>query len=166
MDGNDMPSNDTDQSGHPRKRTILAALIAFGLLCWLAAHYPLWSAWAGQASLEASGTQVDAKLLDKSVSKGRFADTFNLRYQIKLAGGERIIHETVSREIYDRTIDGSYLTVRYDPDNPADAMIVGNDRIGRLLWIYGSINALLLLAAFNIRRSVRREMAAEREVSG
>ena len=85
---------------------------------------------------------------------------------IKLAGGERIIHETVSREVYDRAIDGSYLTVRYDPDNPADAMIVGNDRIGRLLWIFGAINALLLLAAFNIRRSVRREMAAEREVSG
>ena len=78
------------------------------------------------------------------------------------------------------TIDGGNGNDRLQGDQGSDLFIfrgnfgrdrildfgIGNDRIGRLLWIYGSINALLLLAAFNIRRSVRREMAAEREVSG
>jgi hypothetical protein len=143
----------------------MAALIAVGLLCWLAAHYPLWSTWAAQVSLDAKGICADATLLNKSVTKGRFADIFNLRYRLDLANGKRVIHETVSREIYDHAIEGYGLTVRYDPANPGDAMIVGNGQIGRLLWIYGVINALLLLAAFSIRRSVSQEMVLDREVS-
>lgn len=121
---------------------VIAALVAG----WAAAHIPLWLVWNKQAQLESKGIIVSAKVIERDQSNGKFADQYFVTYRYQTPGREVTERESVNWVTWRRVEpEGSTIDVLVDPDNPETSMVEGNDRAGRLMWIYAAIDALLAL---------------------
>lgn len=136
---------------------VVAALVA----AWAAAHYPLWSVWHEQRRLETDGFGVTAEVIERHRTDGKFADEYHLTYRYQGASRTMVGSDSVDWQTYRRAEpEGATLEVLYDPANQDISMIAGNDRAGRLAWIYAAIDALIVLIMARGWRNLRREAKA------
>lgn len=136
---------------------LIIALVATG---WAAAHVPLWQVWTRQSRLEREGYAVRAEVIARDQTHGKYADEYFLTYRYQGATRHLTGRESVDWTTYRRTEpDGSTVSVLYDPANQTESMVEGNDRAGRLLWIYAAIDGLLALVILWNWRNVRRGAA-------
>ena len=131
------------------------------VLGWAGAHYPLWARWQTQRHLESEGVAVRAQVIDRHVTDGRFADIYSVTYLFE-AGRRRIEAEDVVDWQTYRSVapEGSGIDIRYDPYDPQTSMVEGNDRAGRLAWIYIVIDSLLALVILRGLWGLRKKAAA------
>lgn len=142
----------------PRWKVMLWRLVIFIVLMAAVglAHLPLILMTNRQERLEKTGRRADAVVTARQVTKNRFADLYRLSYRFTADGREVSVDEDVSAAIYQRHREGGSIRVAHALDDPAEAMIVGNDRASRLAWIWGVIDTLLVVAAWRIWRSCRK----------
>lgn len=137
-----------------RVRGLRILLACAALLLVAALHWPLLAMSRQQERLEKAGMQADARVTDRHVVKNRFADICQVTYEYSVGDKGFTQNETVSDRIHQLAAAGS-VPVLYDPEDPSNAMIRGNDRASRLAWIWGMIDVLLLIAAWQIGRTGR-----------
>jgi hypothetical protein len=135
---------------------IIAALVAV----WAAAHIPLWQVWSEQHHLHSEGFAVPAEVIDRHITDGRFADQYTLTYRYQGATRHITGSDIVDWQTFRRVEPaGSTISVVYDPQDQETSMVEGNDRAGRLAWIYAAIDALLAAiiarGVWKLRRAAR-----------
>lgn len=128
-----------------RAKGWIGLAIVAALICgWAAAHYPLWSVWQQQHHLETEGFGVPAEVIERDRTNGKFADEYFLTYRYQGATRQLTGRDSVDWLTFHRTEpEGSTLEILYDPADQETSMVAGNDRAGRLAWIYAVIDALL-----------------------
>ncbi len=137
---------------------LFRSFIALGVLLLLALlHLPLLLKTLRQEALRKEGVRGEATVVDRSIVENRFIDLYRVTYRFE-AGGDSIERaEGVGQAIHDRVREGSRIDVLHLPADPRKAMIVGNDEASRLAWIWGMIDVLLVIAAWRIRASVKKQ---------
>lgn len=154
-------ASEPDQPSSNSKGWLGVLVIALLLAGWAAAHIPLWQVWSKQARLESEGFAVRAEVIARDQTHGKFADEYFLTYRYQGPTRHVTGRDSVDWVTYRRTEpEGSTIDVLYDPANQQESMVEGNDRAGRLLWIYAAINGMLALIILWNWRNFRREAAA------
>lgn len=133
--------------GRPQPKGWAGLLVVAVLVAgWAAAHIPLWQVWHQQAGLERTGTPARATVVERHRTDGKFADEYLLTYRYQAGGRELTGEDSVDWQTFRRTEPpGAGIDVLYDPVVPETSMVAGNDRAGRLMWIYAAIDAMLVL---------------------
>jgi hypothetical protein len=160
----DRPEPPADAVNRPEKIrssfqiAFLRSLLALGVLLLLALlHLPLLLKTLRQETLRKEGIRVEATVVERSIVENRFVDLYRVTYRFE-AGGESIERaESVGQAIHDRVREGSRIDVLHLPADPRKAMIDENDEASRLAWIWGMIDVLLVIAAWRIRASVKKQ---------
>lgn len=133
-------------------------VIAVLVVVWAAAHVPLGLAWQDQARLTRAGLPARAAVTNRHRTDGRFADTYRLEFDYVAAGRSWSGSDEVDWHTWRAAdYDGARVDILYDTANPGSAMVAGNDRAGRLTWIYAGIDGMLVFVILRgLWRSRRR----------
>ncbi|MCB2076191.1 MAG: hypothetical protein KDE55_00675 [Novosphingobium sp.] len=119
---------------------VIAALV----LLWAALHWPWWSTRQEQRYLEEYGIATEARLTERSVTQGRFANTYRLSYRFRAEGRWFESSDQVGWHDYRRHEPLDYVSIVFAPEEPSRTLVSGNDRAGRLGWITAFTDALIL----------------------
>lgn len=137
-------------------------LAAVALFLLIAGGVFGWQGWLQRelwTRIEAAGKDVPGVLQESSVTSGRKGKkTYTFRVAFKPEGGTAREQDfTVSRAFAERvTRDGTIVadqcTVRYDPSDPAVAIVVGGSEDGRPKFTLGLVlaGAAVVLAGFGL----------------
>lgn len=133
-------------SGSTRRGLLGLLVVALLTTGWALAHLPLFQIWAHQARLARTGIPVSADVVDRSMTDGKFANQYFVTYRYKGPSRDHVGRDTIDWLTYRRLEPrGSTVEVVFDPSDPATSMVRGNDRGGRLAWIYAAIDGILAL---------------------
>lgn len=156
------PYADTPRRARLQRNDIIGlGLVGVLVLGWAGAHYPLWSRWQTQQHLANEGVAVRAQVIDRQVTDGRFADVYSVTYRFEAAHRRIEAEDVVDWQTYRRVEpEGSGIDIRYDPHDPQTSMVDGNNRAGRLAWIYLVIDSLLALVILRSLPGLRKQAAA------
>lgn len=150
-----------DESSSNPKGWLGALVIALLLAGWAASHLPLLQVWSKQARLESEGIAVHAEVIARDKTRGKFADEYFLTYRYPGSTRQLTGRDSVDWQTFRRTEpEGSTIKILYNPADQQESMVEGNDRAGRLMWIYAAINGMLALIILWNWRNFRREAAA------
>lgn len=143
-----------------RTKLAVGGLLAGGFGLVLAAHLPLVSAKRLQADLTDRGVIAQGEITDTSEATLRFAKTYSVDYRFEAGGTVYEASESIGEQPYQSALMTGHVNLRFDPQDPARSLIVGNDKVSRMLWLYGIVDVLLIMAGLWIWRSSQAAIRA------
>ena len=146
----------------PPRRDWPAYLVILALaLLWLAAHYPLYSAWRDSDRLDNAGASANAKVTGKHISYPKSSRTYTIDYAFTLDGADYSGEQGVDGATYDFYDVGDSISISYDPEDPAaNRIAIAIDTFSQLATYYVIGDLMILFVVIGGLRKLRRERMA------